>query len=132
MWNTLLLEIFSVFPSAGIVGCFVFVFCFRSFFWLVLVPLCIRPVYPLRSLFIFLVLIYSFINQKKKKALALALEEEFSKLDVAALDVGKGTCLRLYCFTLYSASSITFRISTKFSFVTLVQDATPTPLIFNR
>ena len=28
-------------------------FCFRSFFWLALVPLCIRPVYPLRSLFLF-------------------------------------------------------------------------------
>ena len=46
------------------------------------------------------------------------LVEEFPKLKALMFDVDKGTCLGLYCFTLYSASFITFRISTKFLFVT--------------
>ena len=40
-----LLEIFSIFPSASIVGCFDFILV--RFLWLVLFPSCIRPVYPL-------------------------------------------------------------------------------------
>ena len=67
MWNTLLLEIFSVFPSAGIVGCFVFAFLHWLFLLVGFGPSLYTPCIPLGVLVPFLVLIYLFINQKQKK-----------------------------------------------------------------
>ena len=67
-----MLEIFSIFPSAGFVGCFVFCFIFLVLFlWLFLVSSLYTPCIPIGVLF--LVLIHLFINQKKKKEQPLGL-----------------------------------------------------------
>ena len=73
MLNILLLEIFSIFPSVGVVVCFGFgffgPFYLRFFFWF---PSCILPVYPLGSFFfLLLVLIQLLIYQKKKNFVSI-------------------------------------------------------------